>query len=64
MGMLALQEFQRQRPDLVVLDWVLPELNGLEVLRRIRKVSGGAGADADRPRRPDRPGAGVGGGRG
>jgi DNA-binding response OmpR family regulator len=38
-GMQALQEFQRQRPDLVVLDWVLPELNGLEVLRRIRKVS-------------------------
>ena len=37
--MQALQEFQRQRPDLVVLDWVLPELNGLEVLRRIRKVS-------------------------
>lgn len=28
--------FQRRAPDLVILDWMLPGLNGLDVLRRIR----------------------------
>jgi DNA-binding response OmpR family regulator len=38
-GELALQMFQRATPDLVILDWMLPKLDGLEVLRRIRQVS-------------------------
>lgn len=38
-GWQALQMFQRRAPDLVILDWILPELNGLDVLRRIRTKS-------------------------
>jgi DNA-binding response OmpR family regulator len=38
-GEAALQDFQRATPDLVILDWMLPKLDGLEVLRRIRRVS-------------------------
>lgn len=38
-GSVALQEFEVRRPDLIVLDVGLPELDGLEVCRRIRKIS-------------------------
>ncbi len=38
-GEMAIQLFQRAAPDLVILDWMLPKLDGLEVLRRIRQVS-------------------------
>lgn len=38
-GEMALQLFQRSTPDLVILDWMLPKMDGLEVLRRIRQVS-------------------------
>jgi two-component system phosphate regulon response regulator PhoB len=31
--------FQSAQPDLVILDWMLPGLDGLEVLRRIRQSS-------------------------
>src|SRR5215813_13074885 len=37
-GRSALAEYERNRPDLVVLDLMLPELNGLEVCRRLRTV--------------------------
>lgn len=30
--------YDRERPDLVVLDWMLPKLDGIGVLRRIRQV--------------------------
>jgi PAS domain S-box-containing protein len=36
-GETAWEEFQGSRYDLAILDWVLPELDGLELCRRIRK---------------------------
>ena len=38
-GVAALEQQARQDPDLVILDWMLPTLDGLEVLRRIRQRS-------------------------
>lgn len=38
-GPEGLEAFRRERPDLVILDWMLPELDGLEVCRRLRASS-------------------------
>ena len=36
-GRGALSLVQRQEPDLIVLDWMLPDLDGIEVGRRLRE---------------------------
>jgi DNA-binding response OmpR family regulator len=38
-GEEALRVFNEEKPDLIVLDLILPELDGFEVCRRIRKTS-------------------------
>lgn len=54
-GESALTLFAQEQHDLVILDWMLPRLNGLEVLRRLRQTSPvpvlmltARGAEADR----------------
>src|SRR3954451_16416341 len=39
-GRAALDAVQRQRPDLIVLDVMLPDLDGFEVARRLRQSEG------------------------
>ncbi|HKF39088.1 MAG TPA: response regulator, partial [Ktedonobacteraceae bacterium] len=38
-GLAALELHAKARPELVILDWMLPRLSGLEVLRRLRQAS-------------------------
>jgi DNA-binding response OmpR family regulator len=38
-GAEAVDAADRERPDLLVLDWMMPKLDGLEVCRRIRRSS-------------------------
>lgn len=38
-GLRALELHTEKQPDLVILDWMLPGLDGLEVLRQIRRQS-------------------------
>ena len=39
-GRAALAAVERHRPDLIVLDVMLPDLDGFEVARRLRQTSG------------------------
>ena len=39
-GRSALEAVQRRRPDLIVLDVMLPDLDGFEVARRLRQTEG------------------------
>ena len=43
-GRAALDAIERRRPDLVVLDVMLPDLDGFEVARRLRQSEGAATA--------------------
>jgi two-component system, cell cycle response regulator len=38
-GQEAIKLFEEHRPDLVILDWVMPDLSGEEICRRIRSNS-------------------------
>ena len=38
-GADAVEAVDRERPDLLVLDWMMPKLDGLEVCRRVRRSS-------------------------
>jgi two-component system alkaline phosphatase synthesis response regulator PhoP len=39
-GKTALQVARREKPDLIILDLMLPGMDGLDVCRRLRRVSG------------------------
>jgi two-component system chemotaxis response regulator CheY len=36
-GQMALEDLKRQKADLVVSDWSMPKMNGIELLRAIRQ---------------------------
>jgi len=36
-GMEALQKVADEAPDMIVLDWMMPHLNGLETLKRLKQ---------------------------
>jgi DNA-binding response OmpR family regulator len=38
-GQCALDEYARELPDLIVLDWMLPDRSGLDICRAIRRES-------------------------
>ena len=38
-GLLALRLFEQHDPDALILDWMLPKMDGLEVLRQVRARS-------------------------
>lgn len=38
-GKNVLEEFERQKPDLLVLDIMMPEIDGLELCKEIRKIN-------------------------
>lgn len=37
-GQIAIEQFDKERPDLVFLDYVMPLKNGLEVLKAVKKI--------------------------
>lgn len=42
-GAQALAACQKDMPDVIVLDWRMPVMNGLEFLVRLRRLAGGIG---------------------
>ena len=42
-GKFALDAVQKKMPDLVILDWNMPNMNGLEFLQKLRSMSNATG---------------------
>jgi two-component system chemotaxis response regulator CheY len=42
-GRLALDACLRKMPDVVLLDWNMPVMNGIDFLRQLRRAPGGGG---------------------
>ena len=42
-GQIALEKCQNRMPDIVLLDWNMPVMDGLEFLRALRRTDGGKG---------------------
>jgi len=40
-GRLALDEFRQHKPTLILLDWHMPVMDGLEFIKHLRKEEGG-----------------------
>lgn len=40
-GKVALDVYAQHRPSLIMLDWHMPEMNGLEFIRALRSTPGG-----------------------
>lgn len=40
-GCLALDEFRQHKPTLILLDWHMPVMDGLEFIKHLRKEEGG-----------------------
>jgi two-component system chemotaxis response regulator CheY len=40
-GQIALEKCQNRMPDVVLLDWNMPIMNGLEFLKSLRRAEGG-----------------------
>ena len=50
-GRLAIEQVQQLQPDLVILDWQMPVMNGLEAAREIHRIAPSTThADADSAR--------------
>ena len=62
-GEQALLSARESAPDLVILDVMLPQLDGFEICRILRRRSDVPHPDAHRARRRDRPGGRLGAGR-
>ena len=48
-GKLALEQFKAERPDLVLMDVSMPEMNGLEATTAMREVEAAAGDGVHTP---------------